>query len=105
MFACSKVSRLTLKDSLARPFADPPPNLPVAVEMPDLPAAGEVDSAPLEKPGKPVKKAGAKSSPYRGVTLFRPTMKWRAQVSHKANDTSSACKTEGIYALGQLPDQ
>lgn len=45
-------------------------------EMPPL----AFSKADLEDPDYGTKKTGAKSSAYRGVTLFRPTMKWRAQV-------------------------
>lgn len=43
--------------------------------MPQLP-----EPVSSQIPVEAVRKPGTKSSAYRGVTLFRPTMKWRAQV-------------------------
>ncbi len=48
--------------------------------MPELP---EVKSE-AECPTEAVKKAANKSSSFRGVTLFRTTMKWRAQVDYQS---------------------
>ena len=80
LFAPCNLSRCFFADRWLMLVADPPTDLRTAVkaEMPSLPSPGEVVSAPE---AARTKKTGAKSSPYRGVTLFRPTMKWRAQVS------------------------
>ena len=39
----------------------------------------------------PRKKMPPKSSKFRGVTLFRPTKKWRAQISAAGKTTSLGC--------------
>lgn len=46
-------------------------------ERPKLPDIGQESDNTAEG----ARKTGSKSSAFRGVTLFRPTMKWRAQVS------------------------
>lgn len=50
--------------------------------------ADELTVAPAE--GQ--KRSSTKSSPYRGVTLFKPTMKWRAQVRVIAQSKAAAVK-------------
>jgi hypothetical protein len=82
--------------------ADPPPVNGVAAEMPHLPVAL---SPPVE--AAHVKKPGIKSSPYRGVTLFRPTMKWRAQVRSQSVFTvgriTGGITCQSTYTLKSLP--
>ena len=42
-----------------------------------------------------------KSSKFRGVTLFRPTKKWRAQISAAGKTTSLGCVYTTHAVLGR----
>lgn len=44
-----------------------------------------------------------KSSRFRGVTLFRPTKKWRAQISAAGKTTSLGCVYAGHAVLSPTP--
>ena len=52
----------------------------------------------------PEKKSGHKSSHFRGVTLFRPTMKWRAQVLYQLQNSSWFCRRQRVLESCQMAD-